>query len=78
MDVPQHEIEELKRRLRGIEQWQKDFDNKLDDRMELAIRRYLSNANESRRSMASWVIGLIAFALFILFGLADLILQLGA
>lgn len=69
--VPQADITEIKGRLVNLERQVADLDDSLDDRIELAMRRLFEKSSKQSRDMTSWIIGIVAFVLVIVFSVTQ-------
>lgn len=90
MNTPQSDIAEIKRQLRSVSQEvaaisssQTTIINRLDgleggleDRIELALRRRMDHQGRTGREVSNWVISIVSFGLFVVFGLVTIAFQI--
>lgn len=71
-DTSHHDISDIKRSIKQLENRVEAMDQGFDDRMELAFRRHFEKHGRQGRDTATWVISIATFVLMTLFTLATL------
>lgn len=78
-DISQSDIREIKSQLRSIAETQNSLihrmntmEQTINDKIELELRRRMDTNDRTRRESSAWVIGIITFAVMLLFGLIQI------